>query len=158
MKPVWNDRGISLSSNIRLMRSLVTSTSLYACEFMDHHSRDAKKNTSHGNEVLPQGTTYFIHRPCCQPGSLCEYPAGNRTARRLPDDRKETQTEVVRTCLPFIRSGQNHLARHSKRGKNTRQTEEEVERQHQGMDRPRVRKVPEAVSYTHLTLPTRIRV
>ena len=32
MKPVWNDRSISLSSNIRLMRSLVTSITLYACE------------------------------------------------------------------------------------------------------------------------------
>ena len=32
LKPVWNDRNISLSSNIRLMRSLVTSTFLYACE------------------------------------------------------------------------------------------------------------------------------
>ena len=30
--PVWNDRSISLSSKIRLMRSLVTSIFLYACE------------------------------------------------------------------------------------------------------------------------------
>ena len=45
--------------------------------------------------------------------------------------------------LPFIMSGQNHLARHSERGKKTRQTEEEVERQHQGMDRPGVCQVPE---------------
>ncbi|WP_419584082.1 hypothetical protein, partial [Thiolapillus sp.] len=42
----------------------------------------------------------------------------------------------VWSCFPFIRSGQNHLARHSERGKKTRQTEEEVGRQHQGMDRP----------------------
>ena len=41
------------------------------------------------------------------------------------------------------RSGQNHLARHSERGKKTRQTNEEVGRQHQGMDRPGVRQVPE---------------
>ena len=34
--------------------------------------------------------------------------------------------EVVWSCLPFIRSGQNHLVRHSERGKKTRQTEEEV--------------------------------
>ena len=46
-------------------------------------------------------------------------------------------------CLQFIRSGQNHLARHSEREKKTRQTEEEVGRQHQGMDRPEVRQVPE---------------
>ena len=32
MKPVWNDRSISLGSKIGLMRSLVTSIFLYACE------------------------------------------------------------------------------------------------------------------------------
>ena len=32
LQPVWNDKSISLSSKIRLMRSLVTSTFLYACE------------------------------------------------------------------------------------------------------------------------------
>ena len=36
-----------------------------------------------------------------------------------------------------------NLARHGGRGKKTRQTEEEVGRQHQGMDRPGVRKVQE---------------
>ena len=37
------------------------------------------------------------------------------------------QTGVVWTCLPFIRSGQNYLARHSERGKKTRHTEERWE-------------------------------
>ena len=32
LKPVWNDKSISLSSKIRPMRSLVTSIFLYACE------------------------------------------------------------------------------------------------------------------------------
>ena len=32
LKSVWNDRSISLSSKIRLMRSLVTSIFLYVCE------------------------------------------------------------------------------------------------------------------------------
>ena len=50
---------------------------------------------------------------------------------------------MVWTCLPFIRPGRNHLARHSERGKKTRQTKEEVGRQHQGMDRPGVCQVPE---------------
>ena len=36
-----------------------------------------------------------------------------------------------------------HLARGSERGKKTRKTEEAVGRQHQGMDRPGVRQVPE---------------
>ena len=72
-----------------------------------------------------------------------------RSSRQLdhtktpPDDRKETQTAVVWSRFPFIRSGQNHLARHSERGKKTRRTKEEVGRQHQGMDRPGVRQFPE---------------
>ena len=37
---------------------------------------------------------------------------------------------------------QNHLARHSE-GKKTRQTEEELGRRQQGMDRPGVYQVPE---------------
>uniref|UniRef100_UPI003AF7E505 hypothetical protein n=1 Tax=Thiolapillus sp. TaxID=2017437 RepID=UPI003AF7E505 len=32
LRPVWIDKSISLSSKIRLMRSLVTSIFLYACE------------------------------------------------------------------------------------------------------------------------------
>ena len=40
-------------------------------------------------------------------------------------------------------SAQNHLARQSERGKKTKQTEEEVGRQHLGMDRLGVRQVPE---------------
>ena len=67
-----------------------------------------------------------------------------RSSRQLDhmktsDDRKETQTAVACPCFPFIRSGQNHLARHSERGKKTRQTEKEVGRQHQGT----VQQVPE---------------
>ena len=55
----------------------------------------------------------------------------------------EEKNCLVWSCFPFIRSGLNHLARHSERGKKTRQTKEEVEKQHQGMDRPGVRQVPE---------------
>ena len=102
---------------------------------MDPHSRAPKKNTSYGNEVLPQDTTHLIQRPCYQRGSPCQDPAGNWTTWRSPDDCKETQTAVVWSCLPFIRSGQNHIARHSERGKKTKRTKEEVGRQHQGMDR-----------------------
>ena len=76
-------------------------------------------------------------------GNPCQDPAGNRTTRRPLERRKETQTAVVWPCLSFVRSGQNHLARHSEKRKKTRQTEEGVGRQHQGMDRPGVRQDPE---------------
>ena len=110
---------------------------------MDPHGRAPKKNTSHGNEVLPQDTTHLIQRPCYKRGSPCHDPAGIRTSRRPTDHCKETQNAVVWSCLPFIRFGQNHLARHSERGKKTRQTKEEKGRQHQGMDKPGVRQIPE---------------
>ena len=58
------------------------------------------------------------------------------------DDFHGYLSSGVHLEAPFIRSGQNRLARHSERGKKTRQTEEEVGRQHQGMDRPGVRQVP----------------
>ena len=58
--------------------------------------------------------------------------------------RHKLHTAVLWSCLPFIRSGQDHFARHSERGKKTRQAEEEVGRQHRGMDRPGVHKVPES--------------
>ena len=45
---------------------------------MDPHSRAPKKNTSHGNEVLPQDTTHLIQRPCYKRGGPCQDPDGNR--------------------------------------------------------------------------------
>ena len=56
---------------------------------------------------------------------------------------KRRKTPVVWSCLPFLRPGQNHLARHCEREEKTRQTEEEVGRPHQGMDRPGIRQVLE---------------
>ena len=56
---------------------------------------------------------------------------------------KRRKLQWYGSCFPFTMSGQNHLARQSKRGKKTKQTEEEVGRQHQGMDRSGARQVPE---------------
>ena len=50
--------------------------------------------------------------------SLGRHPsniAGDRTPRRPADHQKEMQIAVVWSCLLFIRSGQNHLARHRER-------------------------------------------
>ena len=55
MKPVWND-SISLSSKIRLMRSLVTSIFLYACESWtltaELQGRVQAKEMKHYHELL----------------------------------------------------------------------------------------------------------
>ena len=63
LKQVWYDSSVSLSSKIRLMRSPATSVFLCTCESW---TPTAKKNTSHGSEVLLQDTTHLIQRPCYQ--------------------------------------------------------------------------------------------
>ena len=128
------------------MRSLVTSIFLYACEpwtLTAELQRGMQAMEMRCYRKVPQGTMHLIQRPCNQRRNPCHDPAGNRTTRRPPDRRKEKQTAVVWSRLLFTRSDQNHLARHSERGKKTKQTGEEEERQHQGTDRPRVRQVPE---------------
>ena len=124
------------------MRSLVTSILLYACESwiliaeLQRRIQAMKMRcyrrycTSHTETMLP--TRESVPRSSRQL---------NHT--KTSDYRKEMQTAVVWSRLPFIKSDQNHLARHNERGKKTRQTEEEVGRQHQGIDRPGVRQVPE---------------
>ena len=51
--------------------------------------KSSKKNTSHGNEVLPHDTTHLIQRPCGQRENLYQDPAGKRTTWKPPDHRKE---------------------------------------------------------------------
>ena len=129
LKPVWNDRGISLSSKICLMYSLVISTFLYACEpWTPTAELQRRIQAMEMRCYRKQDTTHLIQRSCYQRESLCQDPAGNRTTQRPPDHCKDSQTAVVWSCLPFIRSGQNHLARHSRKRKNARQTEKEVGR------------------------------
>ena len=57
---------------------------------------------------------------------------------------------IVKRCKPkwyghvsVHEAWSNHLVRHGESGKKTRQTEKEVGRQHQGMDKRGVRQVPE---------------
>ena len=120
LKPIWNDRCI-FSQFQDTTDALPCHIHFSVCLWiMDPHSSAPKKNTSHENEVLPQYTMLLIQRPCYQRGTPCQDPSGIRTTRWPPDHRKEMQTAVVWSCLPFIRSGQNHFARHSEKGKKTR--------------------------------------
>ena len=110
---------------------------------MDPHSRAPKKNTSHRKEMLPKILYISYKDHVINEEVHAKIQQAIRSHEDLLTIEKETQTAVVWSCLQFIRSGQNHLARHSERGKKTRQTEAEVGGQHQGMDRPGVRQFPE---------------
>ena len=104
------------------MRSLVTAISLYACESwtltaelqrriqaMEMRCYRKILHISHKDHVTNEEVRTKIQKAI-------------GPHERPPDHRKETQTAVVWSCLPFIRSCKNHLARHSQRGKKTRQT------------------------------------
>ena len=82
----------------------------------DHYSNSKPLLFRYGNEVLPQDTTHLIQRPCYQRGSPCQDAAGDWTTWRSPDDRKETQTAVVWSCLPFNRSGQKTILQGTVKG------------------------------------------
>ena len=100
---------------------------------MDPHGRSSKKNTSHGKEFLPQDTTR---------GSPCKDQAGNRTTDLL-SIAKRRKLQWYGHVSRFSGLAKTILQGTVKGGGETRQTEEEVGRQHQGMDRPGVRQVPE---------------
>ena len=132
LKQVYNDGSTSLSSEIRLMRSLVISIFLYTCE-------------SWTFTAVPQRIIRAMEVRCYREILRISYkdhvtnkevctPAGNRTTRSS-DHLKRCKLKVW-TCLPFIRSGQNHLSWHIEKGKKTRQIEKEEGRQHHGMGRP----------------------
>ena len=125
------------------MRSLVTSIFLYACESWNLSAELQRRIQAMKMRCYLKILHISYKDHVTNEEIRVKIQGGNWTTRRPPDDRKETQTAVVWSCFPFIRSGQNHFARQSKRGKKTRQTEEEVGRQHQGMDRPGVRQVPQ---------------
>ena len=99
------------------MCSLGASIFLYACEPWTFTAELQRRIRA--MEMKCCCKILFISYTCYQRGHLCQDPAGNRTTRR-PDHRKETQTEVVWTCLPFIRSGQDHMGRHSEKDKADR--------------------------------------
>ena len=100
-------------------------------------------NTRQGNEVLPQDTTHLIQRPCYQRGSPCQDPAGNRTTRRPETIVRRHKLQWYGYVSRLSGLAKTILQGTVKGGKKTRQTEEEVGRQHQGMDRPGVHQVPE---------------
>ena len=117
LKPVWNDRSISLSSKIRLMRSLVTSIFLYACELWTLTAELQRRIQA----MVMRCYRKILYLSYKDHVTNEEVRAKIQQATGPHEDLltivKETQTAVVWICFPFISSGQNHLAKHSERGK-----------------------------------------
>ena len=107
-----------------------------SCILVNHGPSQQSCKEEHSHKLRKWGATtryYASHTKTMSPrGSLCQDPAGSQTTQR-PDHHKETQTAVVWTCLLSIRSGQNHLARHSERGKTQKKRWEDSIREWTGL-------------------------
>ena len=141
LKPVSNDMSISFSSKIRLMRSLVTSLFLYACESwtltaglqrriraMEMRCYREILHISYKDHVTNEEVRAKIQQANGPHEDLLT------TAKRC---KLQWYGHVSRSSGLVV----NHLARHSGRWKTTSQTKIQVGRQHQGMDRTGVRQI-----------------
>ena len=119
LKSVWSNRSIFLNSKVRPMHSLVTSIVLYACESWTLTAglqrRLRTMETRCYRKIL-----HLSYKDHVTKEEICAKI--QQAIGLLSIHRKETQIAVVWSCLLFIRSSQNHLVRHSERGKKTSQT------------------------------------
>ena len=97
------------------MRSLVTSIFLYACESWTLSAELQRRIRA----ILIRCYGKILHISYKDHVTNEEVRAKIQQAIGPHEDPltivKKTQTAVVWSCFPFIRSGQNHLARHSER-------------------------------------------
>ena len=122
------------------MRSLVTSIFLYACESWTHTAELQRRIQAMEMRCYRK----ILHI------SYKDHEEVRAKIQQAIGPHEDLLTIVKRRKLLWYghvsrSSGlaKAILARHSERGKKTRQTEEEVGRQYRGMDRPGVRQVPE---------------
>ena len=96
---------------IRLMRSLVTSVFLYASGSWTLTAELQRRI---------QAMEMMCYRKILRisyKDHVTNEEVRAKIQQSIGPHRRETQTAVVWSCLPFIRSGQNHLAKHNERGK-----------------------------------------
>ena len=129
------------------MRSLVTSNLLYACEswtLTEELQRriQAMEMTCHRKILRFSYKDHFTKEEVC--AEIRQATGPHKDLLSIVKRRKlQWYCHVSRSAGLAKKKKKNRLARHSERGKKTRQTEKEVGRQHQGINRPGVRHVPE---------------
>ena len=134
LKPICRYNNISLDSKVKLMRSLVISIFLYACESWTL-TAVREKNAGFWGEKLPEAIEHFIWGPCYQWGGSQKEPNSHWRILRTPDPGQETKAKMFWPCLKVFWFSKDNPTGHSERKQKQRQTEEEVGRQYQGVDR-----------------------
>ena len=112
LKPIWRDSNISLGSKVNLIRSLVISIFLYACKSWTLAAELEKR-------------TQAFERKCYRRLMNISYK----------DHVQDTEAKVVWPCFKVFWFSKDNPKGHSERKKKKRQTEEEVGRQYQRVDK-----------------------
>ena len=140
---VWNDTSISLSSKIRLVDSFVTSIFLYACEpwilTAELQRRIQATEMRCYSKILCISDKDHVTKE--EVRAKIQQAIGPHEDLLTIVKRHRLQWHGHVSCSSGL--AKTILQGTVKGGKKTRQTEEEVGRQHQRMDRPGVRQVPE---------------
>ena len=140
LEPVWNDRSISLSSKIRLMRSPVMSIFLYACESWTLTAELQRRIQA----MEMRCNRKILHI------SYKDHVSNEKVRAKIQQaigPHEDLLTIVKKRKLQwyshicFSTGLSKIILQGTVKGKKTRQPEEGVGR-HQGMERPGVRQVP----------------
>ena len=116
------------------MRTLILSTSLYACESLTWQQKQREGSKPLRWDAIGDFWT-FPTKTCDERGGSQQNPECNWNAWWSPNHGKEMETQMVWPHLNILWHGEDNSARDSERSKKERKTEEEMGRQHQGMDR-----------------------
>ena len=85
--------------------------------------------------MLPEAIEHFVTSPCYQLGGSQKDPSSHWRIWRTSDPGQKTEAKMVWPCLKVFWFSQDNPTGRSERKRYTRQTEEEVGRQYQRLDR-----------------------
>ena len=127
LKIIWRDKNISLASKVKLMRMLILSTFLYACESWTLTAEIERRiqalemrcyrrllNISYKDHVTNEDVSNRIQNAT--------------SAWWSPNHGKVKETQMVSPHLKILGHGEDNSAGNSKRSKKERKTEEEMGR------------------------------
>ena len=124
LKIIWRDKKISLAYKVKLMRTLILSTFLYACESWTLTAEIEKRiqtlETRCSRRLL--NISYKGH--------VTNEEVRNRIQNTIgsPNYCKETETQMVWPHLKILWHGEDNSVRDSERSKKEKKTEEEMGR------------------------------
>ena len=83
LKMIWRNKNISLASTVKLMRTLILATFLYACESWTLTAEIERRIQALEMRCYKETSEHFLQRPCDERGGSQQNPECNWSARYL---------------------------------------------------------------------------